>query len=186
MHPWVARDPAPPRTRTTVQDAYWMYNTRSNGNCKLNDSSWPLPFPQGLPWLSAHLGDPPVPLIIYNGPQCGNTTYAADWPLEMSLYWNQGWGSGVLSAIAAASSEAFYTQFFASARAGLALGSFTQDFLDFQSLLFPGFLTDPRGNEGWLAGQANAALAAGVAVQVRACGWVRRCGRAGEACWWVH
>jgi hypothetical protein len=38
-------------------------------------------------------------LIIYNGPQCGNTTYGDQWPLEMSLYWDQGWGSGEMGVI---------------------------------------------------------------------------------------
>lgn len=121
----------------------------------MNDTTWPLPFPHGLPWLSENLGG--LPLIIYSaaarrgsartpprprslpppppladGPQCGNTTYAASWPLELSLYWDQGWGAGVLSAIAASSSEAFYAQLFESGRGALAMGAFTQDFLDFQ------------------------------------------------------
>lgn len=36
----------------------------------------------------------------------------AVWPMEYSSYWNQGWGSGILSAIAANSSFAFYSQLF--------------------------------------------------------------------------
>ena len=43
--------------------------------------------------------------------------------------------------------------------------AFTQDFLDFQHLLFPAFLTSPEGNDGWQAEQAAAALQAGLAVQ---------------------
>jgi len=43
---------------------------------------------------------------------------------------------------------------------------FTQDFLDFQSLLFPEWLQDPAGGkQGWQAGQAAAALAANIPVQ---------------------
>ena len=37
--------------------------------------------------------------------------------------------------------------------------------MDFQSLLFPGFLRDPEGNAGWLRGQAQAAAEAGLVVQ---------------------
>ena len=37
----------------------------------------------------------------------------------MSLYWDQGWGSGVLSAVAASSSLAFYRQLFAG---GVVMG----------------------------------------------------------------
>ena len=137
-----------------------MFNTRNNGNCKMNDTAWPLAFPSGLSSLAQRT----APLIIYNGPQCGNTTYGAAWPLEMSLYWNQGWGSGILSAIAANASLAFYRQLFGTLLAQ-GMGSFTQDFLDFQSLLFPGFLTDPEGNAGWMAGQAGAAQEHGLALQ---------------------
>ena len=142
-------------------DAYWMYNTRANGNCKINDTAWPLPFPLGLQYLSTATG---LPLIIYNGPQCDNSTYASQWPLELSLPWDQGWGKGVLSAIAANASQAFYSATFAALKAQ-GMGSFTQDFLDFQSLLFPAFLTSPEGNGLWLAGQAQAAAEAGLAVQ---------------------
>ena len=142
-------------------DAYWMYNTRANGNCKMNDSFWPLPFPRGLRSLADATG---LPLIIYNGPQCGNSTYAAQWPLVESLYWDQGWGAGVLSAVAGPSSRAFYDGLFADLGAQ-GMGSFTQDFLDFQSLLFPAFLQDAAGNAAWMSGQADAALAAGFATQ---------------------
>jgi hypothetical protein len=130
---------------------------------RYNDSAWPLPFPHGLSHLSTVLLNN-TPLILYNGPQCANTTYAAQWPLELSLPWDQGWGRGTLSAIAANASLAFFTQLFATLRAQ-GMGSFTQDFLDFQGLLFPGFLTSPEGNAGWMAGQAQAAAAAGLAVQ---------------------
>jgi hypothetical protein len=155
--------PGPPiPVKMLMLDAYWMYNVRANGNCKLNDSSWPLPFPRGLPSLSAATG---LPLILYNGPQCGNSSYATDYPLVDSLYWDQGWGAGVLSAVAGASARAFYDALFARLAAEQAMGSFTQDFLDFQGLLFPAFLEDAVGNGAWMAGQADAAQAAGIAVQ---------------------
>ena len=115
-------DPPLP-VKMIMLDAWWMYNVRANGNCKVNDTAWPLPLPGGLTGLSASLGG--TPLIIYNGPQCGNSTYGSAWPLEQSLYWDQGWGSGVLSAIAANSSLAFYRQLFASLKAQ-GMGSFTQ------------------------------------------------------------
>lgn len=152
-------DPPLP-VQSFMLDAWWMYNVRDNGNCKMNDTAWPLPLPRGLASLSAKVG----PLIIYNGPMCGNTTYASQYPLELSLYWDQGWGKGVLSAIAANSSLDFYRNTFASLKAQ-GMGSFTQDFLDFQSLLFPGFLMDVEGNAGWMRGQAMAAEEAGIAVQ---------------------
>jgi len=142
-------------------DAYWMYNTRANGNCKMNDSAWPLPFPRGLRSLADATG---LPLILYNGPQCGNSTYAAQWPLVESLYWDQGWGAGVLSAVAGPSSRAFYDGLFADLSTQ-GMGSFTQDFLDFHALLFPAFLQDAAGNAAWMSGQADAALAAGFATQ---------------------
>lgn len=141
-------------------DAYWMYNTRSNGNCKMNDTAWPLPLPRGLTELSSNVG----PLILYNGPMCGNTTYADAWPLEMSLYWNQGWGEGVLSAITANASLPFHTDLFAQLKAQ-GMGAFTQDFLDFQGLLFPGFLESEDGNSVWLRGQADAAFDADISIQ---------------------
>ena len=142
-------------------DAYWMYNTRSNGNCKLNDSAWPLPLPRGLRSLADATG---LGLILYNGPQCANASYADSWPLVDSLFWDQGWGAGVLSAVSGASSRAFYDDLFAQLRAQ-GMASFTQDFLDFQGLLFPAWLEDAAGNAAWMAGQADAALAAGLAVQ---------------------
>ena len=65
--------------------------------------------------------------------RCGNTTYAADWPLVMSLPWDQGWGAGTLSAINPVAARAFYDDLFSlSSRTELAMGAFTQDFLDFQ------------------------------------------------------
>jgi len=103
-------------------------------------------------------------LILYNGPQCANASYAAQFPLVDSLYWDQGWGAGVLSCVAGASSRAFYDDLFARL-AAQGMSSFTQDFLDFQGLLFPAFLQDAAGNAPWMAGQADAALAAGIAVQ---------------------
>ena len=142
-------------------DAYWMWNQRSNGNCKLNDSAWPLPLPRGLRSLADATG---LGLILYNGPQCVDSSYAAQWPLVDSLFWDQGWGSGVLSAVAGASSRAFYDATFASLKAQ-GMAAFTQDFLDFQSLLFPAWLQDAAGNAAWMRGQADAALAAGLAVQ---------------------
>ena len=154
--------PGPPiPVKMLMLDAYWMYNTRANGNCKLNDSAWPLPFPRGLRSLADATG---MPLILYNGPQCGNSTYAGEFPLVESVYWDQGWGAGVLSAVAGTSARAFYADLFARL-AGQGLGSFTQDFLDFQGLLFPAFLTAADGNAQWMAGQADAALEAGIAVQ---------------------
>lgn len=63
----------------------------------------------------------------------------------MSVYWDQGWGSGVLSILTAESSGAFYDQLFASLQAE-GMSSFTQDFLDFQGLLFPAYLVSPTGN----------------------------------------
>jgi len=154
--------PGPPLpVRQMMLDAYWMYNTRANGNCKLNDSAWPLPLPRGLRSLADATG---MGLILYNGPQCANASYAAQWPLVDSLFWDQGWGAGVLSCVAGASSRAFYDDLFARL-AAQGMSSFTQDFLDFQGLLFPAFLQDAAGNAPWMAGQADAALAAGVAVQ---------------------
>jgi hypothetical protein len=141
-------------------DAYWMYNVRDNGNCKMNDSFWPVPFPRAST-LSAELR---VPLILYNGPQCGNSSYASDWPLIQSLYWNQGWGKGVLSAVEGASAEAHYASIFSSLKT-FGINAFSQDFLDFQDLLFPAWLQDPAGNDAWQAGQAAAALSAGLPVQ---------------------
>ena len=70
----------------------------------------------------------------------------------------------MLSAVSGASSRAFYDDLFAQLRAQ-GMGSFTQDFLDFQGLLFPAWLEDAAGNAAWMAGQADAALAAGLAVQ---------------------
>jgi hypothetical protein len=52
-------------------DAYWMYNERPNGNCKVNDSFSPVPFPRPAN-LSQELGG--AALVLYNGPQCGDTT----------------------------------------------------------------------------------------------------------------
>lgn len=147
--------------RGYMLDAYWMYNERPNGNCKVNDSAWPEPFPGGLQYLATALG---APLTIYNGPQCANTTYAGVWPLVYSVFWDQGWGSGVLSQVTANASAAFYAALFASLKAQ-GMTTFTQDFLDFHALLFPEYLTDPQGNGGWMAGQAQAALGAGVPVQ---------------------
>ena len=81
---------------------------------------WPTAFPKGLQWLST-TGLEGKPLIIYNGPQCGNTSYAADWPLVHSLYWNQGWGYGTLSAIAPVAARAFYDELFGR-KAELGMG----------------------------------------------------------------
>jgi len=60
--------------------------------------------------LSDELGG--LPLILYNGPQCGVTSYSAEWPLVYSIYYNAGWGKGVLSAIKGESAEAFYSAMF--------------------------------------------------------------------------
>lgn len=117
--------------------AYWMYNVRSNGNCKINDTFATVPFPRAATF-SKELGG--LPLIIYNGPQCGETTYSSDWPLVYSIYYDVGWGKGVLSAINGSSSEAFYAQMFARLIKENNMNVFTQDFLDFQSLLFPEWL----------------------------------------------
>lgn len=142
-------------------DAYWMYNTRSNGNCKMNDTVWPIPLPKGLTYLSQQAG---MGLTIYNGPQCGNSTYSDKWPLISSLYWDQGWGKGTLSAIADGAAYPFYQSLMADLTSQ-AMVTFTQDFLDFQSLLFPDWLTSPEGNAHWLAAQAQAAFEAGVPLQ---------------------
>jgi hypothetical protein len=148
--------------RSYMLDAYWYYNTRANANCAMNFTTWPLPFPGGLSSLSEDLG---APLIMYNGPVCGNTTLAkARWTIEPSLYWDQGWGAGVLGIVTSEQSNAFYTELMDSLLAQ-GMSTFTQDFLDFQGLLFPTTLVDPIGNGGWMKGQADAALAAGVAVQ---------------------
>ena len=62
---------APPLpVKMFMLDAYWMWNVRSNGNCKMNDTAWPLPFPRGLAALSQAVG----PLILYNGPQCSTSS----------------------------------------------------------------------------------------------------------------
>ena len=114
-----------------------MYNVRSNGNCKINDTFATVPFPRAATF-SKELGG--LPLIIYNGPQCGETTYSSDWPLVYSIYYDVGWGKGVLSAITGSSSEAFYAQMFARLIKENNMNVFTQDFLDFQSLLFPEWL----------------------------------------------
>jgi hypothetical protein len=143
-------------------DAYWMPNVRANANCKLNDSAWDLPFPSGLKSLSTRLG---TPLIIYNGPCCDNTTYAAaGWPLVMGAPYEAGWARGQLSQIAAGSSRAFYAQLFAALQAE-GMATFTQDFLDFHSWNFPAWAANETGNFEWLSGQADAALAAGVPLQ---------------------
>ena len=142
-------------------DAYWMYNSRPDGNCKINDSFWDLPFPRPSS-LSSELGG--VGVILYNGPQCALTTYADDWPLVYSLYWNQGWGQGALSEIAGQNSSAFYSSLF-TRLSQYSLTGFTQDFLDFHHLLFPDFLEDPTGNDLWQAGQAQAALDVRMPVQ---------------------
>jgi hypothetical protein len=154
--------PGPPLpARLLMLDAYWMYNTRADGNCKVNDTAWPLAFPSGLAHLASATG---MGLIIYNGPQCGNSTYGAQWPLTYSVGWDQGWGAGVFSAVAAPAARAFYDQLFAGlARDGMV--TFTQDFLDFQGLLFPQWLTDAEGNAPWMAAQAAAAADAGVPTQ---------------------
>ena len=155
--------PVPLPVRNYMLDAYWMYNERSNGNCKLNDSVWPVPFPRGLQWLS-EVGLKNKGLIIYNGPQCEDTTYSEDWPLVTSVYWDQGWGNGTLSAISPVAARAFYDQLFAR-KAELGMVGYSQDFLDFQDLLFPAFLTSPTGNNAWQAAQAAAALAARIPMQ---------------------
>ena len=142
-------------------DAYWMYNSRPDGNCKVNDSFWSLPIPRPST-LSSELGN--VGVILYNGPQCASTTYADEWPLVNSLYWNQGWGEGVFSQIAGANSSAFYSSLFSSLSQYKMTG-FTQDFLDFHHLLFPAFLEDPNGNDAWQAGQAQSALEAQMPIQ---------------------
>ena len=152
---------APLPVKMLMLDAYWMFNVRANGNCKVNDTVWPLPFPRGLRSLADATG---WSLIIYNGPQCAESTYSSVWPLMYSLHWDQGWGAGTLSAIADSAAEAFYADLFTRLSAQ-GMGSFTQDFLDFQGLLFPGWLTSPWGNGRWLAAAARAAQAAGIAVQ---------------------
>lgn len=144
-------------------DAYWMNNIRSNGNCKINDSFARVPFPRPNSF-SKELGG--LPLILYNGPQCGNSTYGSKWPLVYSVYYNVGWGRGVISAVEGASSESFYAEMFARLVKDNNMNVFTQDFLDFQSLLFPDWLEDPAGGkQAWQAGQAAAALAANIPVQ---------------------
>ena len=142
-------------------DAWWMPNVRQNANCKLNDSAWPVPLPSGLKSLSSRMG---LPLIIYNGPQCGNTTYAAQWPLEQGMPYDAGWARGQLSQIAAGASLAFYSQLFATLKAQ-GMATFTQDFMDFHSWNFPAWLANETGNFAWMQGQAAAALAAGVPLQ---------------------
>jgi hypothetical protein len=142
-------------------DAYWMYNSRPDGNCKINDSFWDLPFPRPSS-LSSELGG--VGVILYNGPQCALTTYADDWPLVYSLFWDQGWGKGALSEIAGQNSSAFYASLF-TRLSQYSLTGFTQDFLDFHHLLFPDFLEDAAGNDLWQAGQAQAALDVRMPVQ---------------------
>jgi hypothetical protein len=154
--------PGPPiPVKMFMLDAYWMPNTRANANCKMNDTAWDLPFPSGLKALSARLG---TPLILYNGPQCDNTTYGAAWPLVMGLPYNAGWAQGRLSQVAAGSSRAFYAQLFAGLQA-VGMATFTQDFLDFHNWNFVAWATNETGNFEWLRGQADAALAAGVPVQ---------------------
>jgi hypothetical protein len=44
-----------PRVHAFMLDAYWMFNDRPNGNCKYNDSVWPVPFPLGLTALAGML-----------------------------------------------------------------------------------------------------------------------------------
>lgn len=138
-----------------------MDNIRANANCKLNDSAWDLPFPSGLKSLSTRTD---LPLIIYNGPQCDNTTYAQEWPLVMGMPYNAGWAKGQLSQIAADASHAFYAQVFAGLKE-VGMATFTQDFLDFHSWNFPAWVVNETGNFGWMQGQAEAALEAGVPIQ---------------------
>jgi hypothetical protein len=79
--------------------------------------------------------------------------------LVYSIYYNVGWGKGVLSAIEGNSSEAFYSAMFAKLIKENNMNVFTQDFLDFQSLIFPDWLEDPvGGKQGWQAGQAKACV----------------------------
>eukprot|EP00047_Mylnosiga_fluctuans_P006639 m.248165 g.248165 ORF g.248165 m.248165 type:complete len:903 (-) comp15649_c0_seq1:81-2789(-) len=142
-------------------DAYWMYNIRPNCNCKINDTAWPVPFPSGLPWLVEQLGN--TKLILYNGPQCADTTYAGTWPLVYSLYQDVGWAKGVLSLPSGEASYGFYSWLFDTLKP--VMESFTQDFLDFNYLLFPAWLADSDGNHAWLEGQARAALEHNMTVQ---------------------
>lgn len=154
--------PGPPLPVSAVMlDAYWMPNVRPNANCKLNDSAWAVPLPSGLKSLSSRMG---LPLILYNGPQCGNTSYAAQWPLEMGMPYDAQWAQGQLSQIAAGASLAFYSQLFAALK-GQGMATFTQDFMDFHSWNFPAWVRNETGNSAWMQGQADAALAAGVPIQ---------------------
>ena len=61
-------------------DAYWMYNVRSNGNCKINDTFAPVPFPRpaSSPQCSSNttrgfsvplFASPRVPVDPHAGPQ---------------------------------------------------------------------------------------------------------------------
>ena len=44
----------------------------------------PRQFPRAAT-LADELGGSNVSLILYNGPQCGDTSYAGDWPLVYSV-----------------------------------------------------------------------------------------------------
>jgi hypothetical protein len=76
---------------------------------------------------------------------------SGEWPLHASIYWDQGWGAGVLSAVTSDAARAFYDDLFRRLLED-GMSSFTQDFLDFQGLLFPTFLADAAGNGAWGGG----------------------------------
>jgi hypothetical protein len=142
-------------------DAYWYPFSRPNGNCKLSDEVWSVPFPNGLQWLREQVG---VPLQIYNGPTCANATIANEWPVVYSTYWDQGWGAGVLLNVHPDSSEAYYASLFAR-KEELGMVTFETDFMDFNHLLFPAFTTNGTAARAWLMGINDAAVAAGLPVQ---------------------
>lgn len=163
-------------------DAYWYHYERPNGNCKLSDDIWSVPFPRGFPYLSTMTGN--ASLMIYNGPMCGDNTLKrnAPWKQYDSIYWSQGWGQGVFSVVDASQSYDYYTSMMDTFDAGAGtptVGSargvqegkvfpwtFEQDFMDFLFLLFPIFQTNATAFETWLDGMARAAWEHNASLQL--------------------
>lgn len=143
-------------------DAYWYPYERSDGNCKVNDTVWNVPFPHGLPYLANELE---TPFLIYNGPTCGDTSLTNTWPFIYSNYWNQGWGSGYFAQIHPDASYDYYSQLFRTGKTTLAMGGFEIDFLDMNYLLFPAFTTNVSGSQAWLGGMAQAAIENDLTIQ---------------------
>eukprot|EP01064_Diplonema_japonicum_P021834 TRINITY_DN313_c0_g2_i1.p1 TRINITY_DN313_c0_g2~~TRINITY_DN313_c0_g2_i1.p1 ORF type:complete len:783 (+),score=193.61 TRINITY_DN313_c0_g2_i1:56-2404(+) len=146
-------------------DAYWYPLVQSNANCKINDTAVTKFFPSGLQSLSETIG----PLLLYSGPTCDVSTYwkenGGEWEAIYSLYYNRGWALGKLGNVHPDSSYAFYKQRFDVGVATQGMQNFEIDFLDFNYLLFPMFLTNLTASEDWLRGMATAAAEHDFSIQ---------------------